>query len=417
MATQKILTHIDLNGNEIQNGVLQNLASDPSSGKEGQKYFNTTTHKERIYSNGEWKNAADDYALPAATTQIRGGVKVGDHLNVTNTDVLNVDEASTSQKGVIEIATDTEAAAGEANNLAITPVQLITVKKALENKIKALPTPMQFKGSLGTGGTITSLPTASEDNEGFVYKVITAGTYAGQAADVGDQFVCAKPEGEQSYSWIYIPSGDEPSGTVTSVGMTVPTGLSVSGSPITSSGTLAVSLDSGHEIPTTAHVKNYGNVKVGNTTTPADAYNDTFEIEGSGGTTASISGKKVTIASPSAGTTAEPVGTTSSGGSATTYSKSDHVHDITAATIGSALGYTPVQKVAVDNPALTASSGSATWSITNSIGSADVVCTIREKSSGAEVMCEVVYGASTITVKINTSSNIAASTYRAVIIG
>lgn len=42
------------------------------------------------------------------------------------------------------------------------------------------------------------------------------------------------------------------SGTVTSVGMTVPTGLSVSGSPITSNGTLAVSLASGYSIPTTS---------------------------------------------------------------------------------------------------------------------------------------------------------------------
>lgn len=41
-------------------------------------------------------------------------------------------------------------------------------------------------------------------------------------------------------------------GTVTSVAMTVPTGLSVSGSPITTSGTLAVSLASGYSIPTTA---------------------------------------------------------------------------------------------------------------------------------------------------------------------
>lgn len=45
------------------------------------------------------------------------------------------------------------------------------------------------------------------------------------------------------------------SGTVTSVGMTVPTGLSVSGSPITSSGTLAVSLSSGYEIPLSADVQ------------------------------------------------------------------------------------------------------------------------------------------------------------------
>ena len=42
------------------------------------------------------------------------------------------------------------------------------------------------------------------------------------------------------------------SGTVTSVGMTVPTGLSVSGSPVTSSGTLAVTYTAGYAIPTTA---------------------------------------------------------------------------------------------------------------------------------------------------------------------
>ena len=44
---------------------------------------------------------------------------------------------------------------------------------------------------------------------------------------------------------------------------------------------------------------------------------------------------------PVAGTTATAVGTTSSGGSATTWSKSDHVHSIDSTTIVGALGYTP----------------------------------------------------------------------------
>lgn len=44
---------------------------------------------------------------------------------------------------------------------------------------------------------------------------------------------------------------------------------------------------------------------------------------------------------PTAGTTASAVGTTASGGSATTWSKSDHVHSISSSTITSALGYTP----------------------------------------------------------------------------
>lgn len=46
-------------------------------------------------------------------------------------------------------------------------------------------------------------------------------------------------------------------GTVTSVALTVPTGLSISGSPVTSTGTLAVTLTSGYSIPTTSSQGNW----------------------------------------------------------------------------------------------------------------------------------------------------------------
>lgn len=49
------------------------------------------------------------------------------------------------------------------------------------------------------------------------------------------------------------------SGTVTSVALTVPTGLSISGSPITTSGTLAISLSSGYLIPLSASTTNWNN--------------------------------------------------------------------------------------------------------------------------------------------------------------
>ena len=117
--------------------------------------------------------------------------------------------------------------------------------------IDELPEPMVFKGSLGTGGTITSLPAASSANEGFTYKVITAGTYRGAAAKVGDIFI------SNGSSWVLIPSGDEPEGTVTSVGLSMPTGFSVSSSPITSSGTLTVAFASGYSLPTTAKQSNW----------------------------------------------------------------------------------------------------------------------------------------------------------------
>lgn len=73
----------------------------------------------------------------------------------------------------------------------------------IETIIEDLPEPMIFKGTLGTGGTIEELPIASAINEGFTYKVITAGTYAGQSARVGDVFTSNGSE------WVLIPAGDD----------------------------------------------------------------------------------------------------------------------------------------------------------------------------------------------------------------
>lgn len=61
------------------------------------------------------------------------------------------------------------------------------------------------------------------------------------------------------------------------------------------------------------------------------------------------SGNSITIGAsvPSAGATASAVGTTANGGSATTWSRSDHVHSLSSTTITSALGYAPYSS---DNP-------------------------------------------------------------------
>lgn len=77
----------------------------------------------------------------------------------------------------------------------------------LDGKIDNLPSPMVFKGTLGVGGTIQTLPAASASNEGYTYKVITDGTYAGQTAKVGDVFT------SNGSDWVLIPSGDEDNDT------------------------------------------------------------------------------------------------------------------------------------------------------------------------------------------------------------
>ena len=90
---------------------------------------------------------------------------------------------------------------------------LSSAKKA-NDRIDDLPLPMVFKGTLGTGGTISTLPTASSENEGYVYIVITDGTYAGQVAKAGDTFV------SDGSAWVLIPSADESGALVISQTLT-----------------------------------------------------------------------------------------------------------------------------------------------------------------------------------------------------
>lgn len=110
---------------------------------------------------------------------------------------------------------------------------------AVYTAIDNLPEPMVFKGSLGTGGTITALPVDGTATVGDTYKVITAGTYAGKAAKIGDTFICLTKTSSAN-TWELIPSGDEPLGTVTSVA----TGVGLTGGTITTSGTIKAKLRS-----------------------------------------------------------------------------------------------------------------------------------------------------------------------------
>ena len=75
-------------------------------------------------------------------------------------------------------------------------------KSYVDTAIDNLPEPMVYKGTLGVNGTTSALPNASTANEGFTYKVITAGTYDGQEANVGDMFT------SNATSWVLFPAGD-----------------------------------------------------------------------------------------------------------------------------------------------------------------------------------------------------------------
>lgn len=83
------------------------------------------------------------------------------------------------------------------------------VDNQITNKIAAADA-MRYIGTVGTGGTVTTLPTSGV-NIGDCYKVAVAGTYAGQSAKIGDLFIAiVEPNpANDATGWSYIPSGNE----------------------------------------------------------------------------------------------------------------------------------------------------------------------------------------------------------------
>lgn len=86
---------------------------------------------------------------------------------------------------------------------------------------------MIFKGTIGTGGTVTALPTTYKT--GWTYRVITAGTYAGQKCEVGDLIIALVDRdgtGNLDSDWTVAQTNID--GAITDINATTP--ITVSGS-------------------------------------------------------------------------------------------------------------------------------------------------------------------------------------------
>ena len=139
MAELLVQSHLNLDGNEIQNGVVQNLATAPASPKAGQFYFDTVADTLYVYDGSAWVDALSqgDYSFTNGVQETEGRVisiklATGDNAgNVAFTANANglaasVAPASTSAAGVVEFATDAEFTTGTSETLAVNPKQVTT---------------------------------------------------------------------------------------------------------------------------------------------------------------------------------------------------------------------------------------------------------------------------------------------------
>ncbi len=301
----------------------------------------------------------NNYTLPTATTSIKGGVVIGDNINVDTNGKISIDSASViaaldytpydssnpngytnnigtitgikmngvskGTSGIVDLGTVITDVSGKLDTLGGTITGNLTVggtltlsgnptsnlhaatKQYVDNAFTTNDA-LVFKGTLGAsndGATVTSLPNTHK--QGWTYKVVTAGTYAGQECEIGDTIYCitdgttanndhwtivqtnidgyvigpatSTTNGIATYSgatgrglsdsgktittstpasgsndttiptskavWSAITGapGYGETGTVTSVAASGSNGITISGSPITSSGTITIGLN------------------------------------------------------------------------------------------------------------------------------------------------------------------------------
>lgn len=186
------------------------------------------------------------------------------------------------------------------------------VQKEILDKIAAADA-MIYKGTIGSGGTITALP--NKHLTGWTYKVITAGTYAGVACEIGDMIICLTDgESANNSHWTVVQSNTD--GTVTGPASSVANRVAIfngtSGKVIKDSGyTINASVPEGAKFTDTTQFTITANaqdddivVLNGTNGTNAVTYKATHAAKGpangytSGNTTTSISGGSGTIKIP-----------------------------------------------------------------------------------------------------------------------
>ena len=218
---KKFLVSIDLNQNELQNVRIQNLATAPSSPVEGQIYYDSSVGDQSIYfwNGSSWIDVGGDLR----------SVVAGDAISVSGTRDITVnalyDDSSIGKNGSNQLYVK---AGGITNSMLVN--SSITVSSS---------TGLTGGGSVSLGGS-TSIALDYAGTNNFID---SATDLEGTSIASTDTIIYHDATDNNVKKGLVsdLPFSNN-SGTVTSVAVSGANGITVSGSPITSSGTISLGL-------------------------------------------------------------------------------------------------------------------------------------------------------------------------------
>lgn len=485
MATNSFLSNINLNKNELQNAVIQNLNDAPSSPKEGQVYYSSADDTVYVWNGTSWVDALSqgDYTFKNGVENVEGtrdvqikvasGANAGNVTLTANTNGLSASmaAASTSAAGVIEIATDEEAAAGSSEVLAVNPKQLATkvaANSAITGATKCKIT-YDTKGLVTAGADLeaSDIPSlslskisdvtasASEVNilDGATLTTTELNYVDGVTSSIQNQLdgkVAANSAitGATKCKVTYDSKGlvtagadlaasDIPDISATYIAQTekgAANGVAPLGADSKISSNylpsyvddvielLALSKTAPETCETGDKYYNSQSKKIftataTNTwgTTGEDPEKSKIYVSLDNNASFRWSGSQmINIANPVGAATESTAGIAAIATTAEVAAGSNDTKFVTPAKLNQRV-LNMARVMTATNAALTVSSGQCTWTI--SLTPSDPIVNIYEVSTGEKVYPEVVLGNKSVTIKINASADISAGTYKAVIIG
>lgn len=480
MAKKTFLVDIDLKQNELQNGVLQNLAAAPALAKGGQPYFDTSTNHFMGFNGTEWLPLDSQgmfytfstgltetngiVILNKATTSALGGVIIGSNITLSSGTISISSSNITNALGYTPYNSTNPA--GYITSSALTPYVLNTRTingYALSSDISLTYSDV---GALSSSTTINDLTTSDQQaalNSGANTTNITQiGTNTTDIATINGKIPSQASTSNQLADKNFVNSSistqtayfDGSWNTYADIPTTV-AGFENAGYPApTNNNYLVVKEDETQDGGTWrykyvdaggTYSKNNWKSEYEVNETPMTAaqlaalnsgITDTLvtQITTNQNNISSLQQTSVTASSTTTFTN-KTFNAEGTGNSITNLKTSNFKTGVIVTTVGATgsdsclpteqavrealttLNNSVVHKISSNNSALTQTGGICTWNISNTLATADIIVSVYELSTGSEVMCDITVSSSTITIKINSTSNIAANTYKAVIIG